>query len=126
MVTLEHNRPALDDYYSPERVEVLLRQLAHFYARQPLREGETPSGSRLWRNPVESRMAQMGDLLTAIESLGHFAQLVVWSCVVFDEPYRAFAARHKTNIADVSRTKRRAIQDMAYYLGWRQVDNCNA
>lgn len=109
-----------DDYYSPHRVEMLLKQIPHFYSRQPLREGESPSGSRLWRNPVESRMAVMGDLLRAIESLTLFEERFVWSCLVYDQPYRTFAAEHGVSVGLLTKTKDRTIRQMARYLGWNE------
>lgn len=117
-----------DDYYSPRRVELLLREIPTFYARQTPREGESLSGSRLWRNPVEGRMAVMGDLLRAIEALSAFQQIIVWECAVYGRPYRAVAVRLGVSHTSIGREKRRAIEDMAYRLGWRpsgDVDRCS-
>ena len=115
-----------DYFYSPRRVEGMLQRIPYFYAQRARADDELGvfiKRGKPEHNLVESRMAQMGDLLRAIERLSDLDQIIIWTCVVYGEPYREIAPRIGVSEATISRMKRRSIQDMAYYLGYREDDS---
>ena len=114
---------SVERFYTPRRVEYLLKQLPVFYDVQTLEMGDLGVKIKLGRlehNPIENRMIMMADLLSAIESLGYFQELVILACVVGGQPYREFAERHRVSIGHVSDVKCEAVRVIAYRLGWRE------
>lgn len=128
--------------YTPRYVEHRLRLLAcppptprlpeddqvalpAIYARRSRREGEEGvyvSHGKPHDNPLEDRMGEVGLLLRLLDQLGEFPRQVIEVCIIGDMPYREFAEIHHVSIGHISNTKTRAIQEMAWRLGWRRGD----
>lgn len=124
--------------YTPRYVEFRLRLLAcpparprlpeddHeelpvMYSRRPIHEDELGVNVRHTRyegNPLEDRMGEVGLLVWAVDQLGYFAKEVVEICVISGMPYREFADLKGVSIGHISNTKKRAMEEIAFRLGY--------
>lgn len=120
--------PMPESWYTPARVRVLLRLLPYYVERAPRLRWSEPlvHGGRRYSNSDEWWWDVRGDLLAAVDRLGYTERIIVEICTIGGQPYRAVAARLGMSPSSVWRAERRAVEEIAYRLGWEpDAEECS-
>lgn len=108
-------RPSLprlpEDYGPPMRIA---------YTRRPIHKDERRvKYSKTEPDPLAARMGEVGLFLRMLDRLGELPRQVLEVCVISGLSYKEFGDEHHISPSTVYRIKKQAIEDIAFWLGWR-------
>lgn len=116
---------AQETYYTPERVERLLRQLPYLLDRQAppddsprIRAQHTSPGG--W---LEEQMAKRADLMDAIVRLPQPTRTVICRIYLWEMTLREVGAEIGCSHVTILHHKREGLKRLAWELGWRDPEN---